>query len=225
MIHRKELEDAINDNGGDYQGNLTRDVTHLIAKEPLGAKYNYAGQWGIRVVAVEWLEQCLERGMILDESTFQLSVPPEQRGRGAWIRRSDSNISLGKRKREDEIMPQNTRKLRRTASTRLSSQNVGLWSELVGAPVKAEEVETEAWDEQPKETEVHQVAKVTQPMSDSEDVRIGPTANSARPTLKRSLCKFGLGSFLGKPLESERLFQGRYLSLRGFDEKKVRDAM
>ena len=224
MIHRKELEDAINDNGGDYHGNLTRDVTHLIAKEPSGAKYNYAGQWGIRVVAVEWLEQCLERGMILDETTFQLSVPPEQRGRGAWVRRSDSNASLGKRMREDEIAPQNARKLRRTASTRLSSQNIGLWSELVGAPVKAEEVETGAWGEQPKETEVHQIDNVTQFMSDSEDMRIA-TAKSARPTLKRSLCKHDLGSFLGKPLESERLFQGRCLLLRGFDEKKVRDAM
>ena len=66
--YRKELEDLINDNGGDYQGNLTRDVTDLIAKEPSGAKYNYACQWGIKPVSGEWVEQSLERGMILEES-------------------------------------------------------------------------------------------------------------------------------------------------------------
>ena len=83
VIYRKELEDLINGNGGDYRGNLTKDITHLIAKEPSGAKYNFAAQWGIKTVSVEWLEQSLERGMILEESLYHLLLPLSERGRNA----------------------------------------------------------------------------------------------------------------------------------------------
>jgi len=220
VIYRKELEDSINDNGADYQGNLTKDVTHLVAKEASGAKHDYARQWGIRIVTVEWVEQSLERGMILDETLYQLSIPPEERGRNAWMRRSESATSLGKRTRGEDVAPQNARKLRRTASARLSSQNVGLWSELVGAPIKVEETKADAWDEQPKRPVNDHMDP---PISHSEDVKITPTAQDQQRTLKKSLSEANLGSFLGRPFESILIFQGKSVLLWGFDEKKVCD--
>ena len=215
--YRKELEDLINDNGGDYQGNLTRDVTHLIAKEPSGAKYNYAGQWGIKTVSVEWLEQSLERGMILEESLYHLLLPASERGRNAWIRRSCSTTSLGKRARDDEIVPPNARKLRRTASARLSTHNDGLWSEINGVQIKAEKIKVDAWDEPHKEAIDH---------CDSPDAAQATMSNSAQIAvgdLKRSQSEAKLSSSLCKAPQHEGLFHGKTFLLRGFDEKKVCD--
>lgn len=217
-IYRKHLEDSITINGGEYRGNLTKDITHLVAKVSSGAKYNYAGQWGIRTVAVEWLEQSIERGTILDESLYYLSVPPEDRGRNAWIRRSTSTTSLGKRTRGDEIGPQNARKLRRTASARLSSQNVGLWTELVGAPIQVEESRTNAWDELPKEALNHGSSPSE---AKSETSKIAPTAENKQQILKRSFSEAKLGSFLSNPLHKEGIFHGKMFLLDGFSEKIV----
>ena len=217
--YRKELEDLINDNGGDYRGNLTKDVTHLIAKEPSGAKYNYAAQWGIKTVSVEWLEQSLERGMILEESLYHLLLPPTERGRDAWIRRSVSTSLLGKRARDDEIIPPNARKLRRTASARLSSHNDGLWSEINGGEVKIEENKADSWDEPQKERNDQQKSpNVAQaPMSIAAQIDAG-----SRP-LKRSQSVANLSSILCKAPQQEGLFHAKTFLLRGFDEKKVCD--
>ena len=217
-IYRKKLEDSIIDNGGEYRGNLTKDITHLVAKVPSGAKYNYAGQWGIRTVTVEWLEQSIERGMILDETLYHLSIPPEARGRNAWIRRSTSTTSIGKRTRGDEIGPQNARKLRRTASARLSSQNDGLWTELVGAPIKDEGSRTGAWDELSNEALGNGIGPSE---AKSEISEIAPTTNNALQTLKRSSSEANLGTFLCKPLQREGIFYEKMFLLDGFNEEKV----
>lgn len=145
VAYRKKLEDLINENGGEYRGNLTRDVTHLIAREPAGNKYTYAGQWGIRTVSIEWLQQSLERGMILDESLFHLLLPPAERGRNAWMRKAVSTTSLGKRPREGGLERSNSRKLRRTASVRLSNESSGIWTNIVGDSVKQESANANEW--------------------------------------------------------------------------------
>jgi len=145
VAYRKKLEDLINENGGEYRGNLTRDVTHLIAKEAAGNKYTYAGQWGIRTVSIEWLQQSLERGMILDESLFHLLLPPAERGRNAWMRKTLSTTSLGKRPREGGLERSNSRKLRRTASARLSNESSGIWTKIVGDSVKQESENAIEW--------------------------------------------------------------------------------
>ena len=210
VVYRKELEDLINDNGGDYRGNLTKDVTHLIAKEPSGAKYNYASQWAIKTVSVEWLEQSLERGMILEESLYNLQLPPSERGRNAWIRRSVSTTSLGKRARDDEIVPPNARKLRRTASARLNSHNNGLWSEINGGKVKAKGIKADAWDEPSK-----RVVNNHKPL-DAAQAKVSISAREAAGDhFKRS------HSEAIKAPEQEGLFDAKTFLLRGFDEKKV----
>ena len=217
VVYRKKLEDLINGNGGDYHGNLTKDITHLIAKEPSGAKYNFAAQWGIKTVSVEWLEQSLERGMILEESLYHLLLPPSERGQNAWIRTSVSTNSLGKRARDDEIIPPNARKLRRTASARLSTHNDGLWGEINSGQVKAEEIKVEAWDEPERELVDHLES------SDAAQVKMSASAQKAASyhPQKRSQSESKISPVSCKASRQEGLFHGKIFVLRGFDEKKV----
>ena len=217
VVYRKELEDLINGNGGDYRGNLTRDITHLIAKEPSGAKYNFAAQWGIKTVSVEWLEQSLERGMILEESLYHLLLQPSERGRNAWIRKSLSTTSLGKRARDDEIVPPNARKLRRTASARLSTHNDGLWSEINDKQVKAEEVKVEAWDEPTKEVVDRPKSSGASPIKPSTSAQL---AASYYP-LKRSQSEAKLSPILCEAPQQQAVFHAKTFVLRGFDKRKV----
>ena len=217
VVYRKEIEDLINDNGGDYRGNLTRDVTHLIAKEPSGAKYDFAGQWRIKTISIEWLEQSLERGMILEEALYSLLLPPSERGQNAWIRRSGLPTSLGKRARDDDIIPPNARKLRRTASARLSSHNDGLWSAINGGELKVEEIKAGVWDEPQKEL-------VDQPKPlDAAQANVSTYAQSvaACSLSKKSQSVANLSSISSKTPQQEGLFQAKTFLLRGFDEKKV----
>ena len=219
VVYRKELEDLINDNGGDYRGNLTKDVTHLIAKEPSGAKYDFAAQWKIKTVSVEWLEQSLERGMILEESLYHLLLLPSERGRNAWIRKSFSTNSLGKRARDEEVIPPNARKLRRTASARLSTHNDGMWSEINGGQVKTEEIKVEAWDEPKKEMIDH----CESPGAGQVEMSKPAATAASYPSLKKSQSEATLSSIQCIAPQQEGLFHAKVFLLRGFDEKKVSD--
>jgi len=217
--YRKQLEDIINDNGGEYRANLTKDVTHLIAKEPSGQKYKYATTWEIKTVAVEWVEQSLERGMILDEILYNLLLPVEERGRGAWLNRSMSSTSLGKHARDGAIAPQNVRKLRRTASAKLERHNDGLWTDIVAGEPNLVESKLDAWDDKPDE------------LTDSENTLKGTGSITAdtgcakfvekRLSLNRSQSMAAVESLLGKLPQKEALFEGKTFLILDFDDKKM----
>ena len=213
MIYRKRLEDSIGENGGEYHANLTKDCTHLIAKVPSGAKYTHAGNWGIKIVAVEWLEQSLERGMTLDETCYNLAIPASERGKNAWARRTVSTTSLGKRSREDDIGPQNTRKLRRTASARLSSQNFGLWTDIVGIESKPEDVKVDQWDDQgegTKQQEHYGGARSEERLMETLPVKDPDPDHGAK-----------LGLMADDLPQREGIFQGKMFLLHGFNERQV----
>lgn len=212
VAYRKKLEELINEYGGEYRGNLTRDVTHLIAKEPAGNKYTYAGQWGIRIVSVEWVHQSIERGMILDESLFHLHLPPTERGRNAWIRKVPSTTSLGKRPREGGLERTNSRKLRRTASARLSNESSGIWNNIVGDIVKQEFERPSEWH----------------------DAGVRGASEEVNGVQTRILQTSGEQRFRGDPVVEEKqeppkppvardggLFEGTKVILDGFDDHKV----
>lgn len=119
-------------NGANYHGDLTKVVTHLIAAAPVGKKYDHARRWGIKIVSIEWLDQSLERGMVLDESLYDPTIAPENRGRNAWNKQALEIITQGKRLREEnskEVVLQNKRKIRRTMSARLGSQQGSMWAD------------------------------------------------------------------------------------------------
>ncbi|KAI4107124.1 MAG: hypothetical protein L6R37_001825 [Teloschistes peruensis] len=221
MVFRKKLEDDVNNNGGEYRANLTKDVTHLIARDPSGSKYKYAMEWNIKIVAVEWLEQSLERGMILDEGLYSLLLPPAERGRNAWIRRVVSTSSLGKRAADRDAATSGPRKLRRTASTRLSSQNFGLWTDIVNGKPQDPEVKREEWSEQP--------------------LPHGPSFQAASSAATKSTGTYTGSSALHQGLSSSKsdtfmpplgpsnstldlknaLFTGKVLYLHGFNKKEM----
>jgi hypothetical protein len=113
-------------------GDLTRAVTHLVTRSPQGKKYEAAKRWGICIVSLEWLQQSISRGMILDEKYFDPLLPAEQRGKGAFVPREKS---LGKRQRAVKAAGEDVRqrKLRKTASMKLGSQRDTLWSDILGS--------------------------------------------------------------------------------------------
>jgi NAD-dependent DNA ligase len=59
---RRRFEAKIKGNGATYSGDLIKQVTHLIAAKPEGAKYTHAKQWGIKVVGLKWFEDSWKLG-------------------------------------------------------------------------------------------------------------------------------------------------------------------
>ncbi|KAI4193315.1 MAG: hypothetical protein LQ350_008383 [Teloschistes chrysophthalmus] len=222
MLYRKKLEDDINNNGGEYRANLTKDVTHLIARDPSGSKYKYAMEWNIKIVAVEWLEQSLERGMILDEGLYSLFLPPAERGCNAWIRRAVSTSSLGKRAIDGDAATSGPRKLRRTASTRLNSQSCGLWTDIVNVKPRDPEMKREEWSEQSLPNGPGFQAAASSAATKSTGTYTGSsalrqdlfplTSDTSMPPLEPSNSTLDL---------KNALFTGQRLYLHGFNEKQI----
>lgn len=221
MAYRKKLEDDVSNNGAEYRGNLTKDVTHLIAKEPSGAKHKYAIDWKIKIVAIEWLEQSLERGLILDEQLYNLSLPPPERGRDAWIRRAVSTSSLNKRSFDVDPALDGPRKLRRIASVRLNSQNAGLWTDIVKNEVKSEERNHDQWSEQlPSHKPVllegsATTMKSVATLTERSESHINSSAAIVGPAAPPSVAPYA------EPLQKTGIFAGKRICLFGFNEKKV----
>lgn len=132
---RVTIESKVKANGGEYVGDLSQAVTHLIVNKPEGKKYIAARKWRIRTVSIEWLHDSIERGMILNEECYDPTLPAEERGKDAWIRRDlKRGASLGKRSRDGVVGPSaddGRRKLRKTASMKLTSQKDNLWGDIL----------------------------------------------------------------------------------------------
>ncbi|EER25147.1 BRCA1 C Terminus (BRCT) domain containing protein [Coccidioides posadasii C735 delta SOWgp] len=127
---RNHLQRTIAKNGGEFRRDLTKSVTHLIARSAEGQKYKFGVLWNIKIVGLRWLEDSLERGMVLDESLYDPLVPEEEQGIGAWNRTAP--IQVEKRQNVAEVAFQRPRKLRRVTSVKLGDQNEGIWTEIMG---------------------------------------------------------------------------------------------
>ncbi|CAJ2506715.1 Uu.00g079010.m01.CDS01 [Anthostomella pinea] len=130
---RSMIEDKVRANGGEYVGDLSRRVTHLIVNKPEGKKYAAARKWEIRTVSIEWLHDSVERGMILNEECYDPTLPLEERGKDAWTRNQPPKIHPRKRVREgpSTAAEEGRRKLRKSASMKLNSQRDGLWGDIL----------------------------------------------------------------------------------------------
>ncbi|KAI1435133.1 hypothetical protein GGR50DRAFT_658680 [Xylaria sp. CBS 124048] len=130
---RAMIEHKVNSNGGIYVADLSRRVTHLIVAKPEGKKYAAARRWDVRCVTIEWLHDSVERGMILNEACYDPTLPPEEIGKDAWSRRDTRQIILGKRSREGSaaLSEAGRRKLRKSASMRMNSQNNDIWGDIL----------------------------------------------------------------------------------------------
>ncbi|KAJ5479487.1 hypothetical protein N7530_004996 [Penicillium desertorum] len=131
---RAYMQKTTEENGAEYRKDLTKTVTHLIARNSDGEKYKFATQWNIKVVSVKWFTDSIERGMILDEQKYHPLVPPAEQGIGAWNRSSPTEREPSRRDsttKENSLNPR-PRKLRRIASTKLVDQNESIWGDIVG---------------------------------------------------------------------------------------------
>ncbi|CAJ2651606.1 unnamed protein product [Trifolium pratense] len=134
---RLGISELVKKNGATYDGDLTRSITHLISLRTDGAKYKAAKSWGIKIVSIEWLYQSLERGMILEEKLFDPALPKEERGKCAWDKAPPFIPSLVRRLKPESNTGAEIgqRKLRRTASMKLSGQHNSLLADISGNSV------------------------------------------------------------------------------------------
>ncbi|KAK4633509.1 S-M checkpoint control protein rad4 [Fulvia fulva] len=196
MSKRKEIEETVKGNGGRYNGDLTKHVTHLIAARPEGPKYTHAKQWQINVVSLKWIEDCLVRGMALDETLYRPELPLEQQGKGAFR----TKRPLDKRPREAAPVAAGEKpgrkKMRKSASMRLDSQSQDMWRDISAQEVQVDNTEMDAWND-----ESQSAAPVPRPAS-----RHRPEA-PAEPAAHR---------------EQNGLFSGHFILIQGFDDAKAR---
>ncbi|CAL1538270.1 unnamed protein product [Lymnaea stagnalis] len=72
---RNNMMSFITRGGGKYSGELKmNECTHLIVKEPKGAKYEAALKWEIKVVNDQWLQDCMDKQRYLDPKPYQYNV-------------------------------------------------------------------------------------------------------------------------------------------------------
>lgn len=129
---RLYIEETVKANGGEYTGDLSRKVTHLIVCKPEGKKYMAARDWDITTVSLLWLNDSVDRGMILDEACYDPLFPPERQGRGA--RKEVKRLPpSAKRPRDGSGAPpeEGRRKLRKTASMKLAKGGNNIWGEMI----------------------------------------------------------------------------------------------
>ncbi|PTU25623.1 hypothetical protein P175DRAFT_0498721 [Aspergillus ochraceoroseus IBT 24754] len=130
MAFRNHIQTNATAHGADFRKDLTKTVTHLVARSTEGEKYKFATQWNIKVVTVNWFTDCIERGMVLEETLYHPLLPAEQQGAGAW-NRSITRVKEKPQENESSSNPR-PRKLRRIASAKLGDQNEGIWGDIVG---------------------------------------------------------------------------------------------
>ncbi|KAF2646029.1 hypothetical protein P280DRAFT_544457 [Massarina eburnea CBS 473.64] len=208
---RKRIQDIVSENGGEYHGDLTKAVTHLIAASPTGKKYEHAVAWQIKVVAWEWFEQSVARGMALDEEYFNPTIPVEQRGQGAWDRRQHSPAP-GKRVREiaqsDFVNPLR-RKLRRSASSKLGTQSDALWAGIMEGSFEQKRNDEDDW------TDTSIISKPELPAGSDPFTPTAEVTPDAEPTEDSSRPR---RPFLD---DEDGIFAGRVVFPHGFDRAKT----
>ncbi|KAI9766328.1 MAG: hypothetical protein M1840_006592 [Geoglossum simile] len=219
---RQKLQELVTANGAEYHADLTKLVTHLMAKKPEGRKHHYASTWGLHIVTLEWLRDSLERGMTLDEREYTHSIPREERGKNAWIRRTVSGSCLGKRSRDDAEAAGGEfgerRKLRRSASQKLGSQNVSIWDDIIGGGFGEKAQQRGEWDETPLSVAPIRDNAILDSNHKRQD-SLAPGLNNSGGNMDVEKDKV-VGS-RAKSKGRGGLFQGRKFVLHGFDQKKT----
>jgi hypothetical protein len=206
-------------NGAEYHGDLTKIVTHLIAANPSGKKYEHALSWRMKIISLEWFEQSLERGMVLDESRYNPTLPAEERGKGAWERNQTRSPALGKRTRDAEqvqaINPLK-RKLRRSASTKFGTQSDALWAGITSAGFTPDKDEEDDWKEDvPKQATPREITPAVHAKEGlTHQAVVESEANAVADPAENDAVQSNTSPHAG-------IFQGRIVVTHAFDEEKV----
>ncbi len=181
----------------------------------------------MKIVSLEWLEQSLDRGMALDESLYNPTMPVEERGQGAWDRRQPMSPAMGKRTRDAEpsqALNPFRRKLRRSASTKLGSQSDALWAGIT-APSFERPIDEDEWTEDilAKQQSTRASTRTHTPVSPGKDASTlahdAPAESKPRDPADAQQASL--------PLQPDNdsgyngIFQGRLICPHGFDVEKV----
>lgn len=210
---RQDISDLIRQHGGQYEGDLTKKITHLISFRTEGGKYAAAKAWGLKIVTIDWLRASLHRGMILDEKLYDPLLPEDKRGVGAVIKPQRNQLNLGKRAREISLgsFDEGKRKLRRTASSKLSGQNAMIWGDIVGGggSMVPQVARSGVWETADKSAEQTSPADADTP---KESAAIGPVNTDATTQIASGLfsnCNFYCHGFTPKEF---KILSGHLLS-------------
>jgi DNA replication regulator DPB11 len=204
----------ITSHGGTYNPDLTRNASHLVAKDPDGKKYLQAPKWNIKAVGAEWLVQSIDRGMILDESLFALTIPASERGQNAWNRNfAIADATLNKRGRQEDAaeLMLGRRKLRRTVSAKLSRDQSSIWQGIAAEPV-TKAIETD-WDD-----ELRGIA--ARKMSEIPETGLHDMPSQAPTCSTIELDEASRGS-LQLTKSRNRIFAGAIITIYGFTTTQV----
>lgn len=199
--------DKIKANGGDYTGDFSKLVTHLIVHQPQGKKYAAARAWNTHTVALKWVDDSIERGIILDEKCYDPVLPEEDLGKGAWNMRVNRRSFLGKRQRAATLTKpeEGRRKLRKTASIKLNSQRENMWGEILGQPSA-------------EQSASHHIEEPTQPLPNDSMLRrpIESVSQVAESTGRSRASSFG-----GQTNRGDTVFASCGLHVFGFSQQQT----
>lgn len=157
--------------------------------------------------------------MILDENLYHPETPPEERGKGAWVRRNVAS-PLGKRARENEAVEDGTRKLRRTLSRKLTSQNEVVWGDIVGGSSTLLNKDADSGQAALRTSRNEQTPQ--RALSDELNLSFGMAQTSASISVKRgafSQCRFCIHGF--EPRKAKTL--SRHLLSHDGDVREIDD--
>lgn len=207
---RMHIENTVKQNGAEYHGDLTRDITHLIVAKPEGAKYRAARDWGgVKPVSIKWFHDCLRRGMVLEASFYDPTMATEEQGIGAFRDEPRTRTTLGKRPREDETpaAPANDggkRKLRRTASRKLEGHSQDVWQNISSVRDSIlPPPENDQWNAGNDESQLTLGREEPGPESRRQSIAADQGAHSA-------------------PTKPEGLFSGWYIFIDGFEKDRTK---
>jgi len=204
MEQRMAMQETVGQQGAVYSGDLTKQVTHLIAAAPTGAKYKHANLWNIPVVTFKWFEDSLRRGMALEAALYDPTLPEDEQGQGAFRTEAKPRTSLGKHERDSEsqsVDEAGKRKLRRTASTRLHSQSQDMWQDMSTRDGTTEPSVTDQWKD---ESEAKQ-PQAQRPRIEQVQVRQSDVFSHVSET----------------EVAQDGIFSGRYILIRGFPRDRA----
>ena len=210
---------SVNENGATYHGDLSKSVTHLVAAVSQGKKYEFARQWGVPVVTLRWVTDSLRRRMALESSYYDPALPEERQGQGAFKEYLPEHLQLEKRARDEEAAQKaaemGRKKLRRTASAKLGSQNLELWQNITAGSDNVQRAINNEWTDP---------NVVTNPAQSAERAPVegenGYNIDKRSGTLASALGNRE-NSSATRTLPRQGIFQGRLIYVHGFDATKA----
>ena len=159
--------------------------------------------------------------MALDEPLYDPKLPKEERGKGARRWREASPGVLGKRSRRAEepattadTQAAGRKRLRRTASLKLQSQNSALWGDIIGG-----DIDRRAADEARCEDSF----QATEPLRRASRPGVGtaPTPQDVGRSNPPDLLETAVDLGDGQHARNRGLFLNLAFCLHRFDDKKV----